>query len=79
MRSIRLALAQINSIVGDLKGNFQKTIDYINSAVNIGAEIIAFPSLIAGAIQPIQVVTPAVIMEIVPISVTSFIVLRFKV
>ena len=45
MRSIRLALAQINSIVGDLKGNFQKTIDYINSAVNIGAEIIAFPEL----------------------------------
>jgi NAD+ synthase (glutamine-hydrolysing) len=45
MRSIRLALAQINSIVGDLKGNFQKTIDYINSAVNTGAEIIAFPEL----------------------------------
>jgi len=45
MRSIRLALAQINSTVGDLEGNYQKVIEYINRATKKGAEIIAFPEL----------------------------------
>ncbi len=45
MREIRLALAQINSTVGDIEGNFRKMVDYINRAINKGAEIIAFPEL----------------------------------
>jgi len=45
MRSIRVALAQINSTVGDIKGNFRKIVEYVGTAVNKGAEIIAFPEL----------------------------------
>lgn len=45
MRSIRVALAQINSTVGDIKGNFRKIEEYIAAAVNKGAEVIAFPEL----------------------------------
>ena len=45
MRTLRLALAQINHIVGDLEGNSKKVIDYINKAKKINAEIIAFPEM----------------------------------
>lgn len=45
MRTLRLALAQTNSIVGDLEGNFQKIIQYVEKAVKSGADIIAFPEL----------------------------------
>lgn len=45
MRTIRLALAQMNSIVGDFEGNIKKSIDFITKAVSKGADIIAFPEL----------------------------------
>jgi NAD+ synthase (glutamine-hydrolysing) len=45
MRTLRLALAQINSTVGDLKGNQKKIVHYINRAKDIGADIVAFPEL----------------------------------
>lgn len=45
MRTIRLALAQINSTVGDLEGNFNKLVEYINLALDEGADLIAFPEL----------------------------------
>ena len=45
MKLLRVALAQINSTVGDLAGNSKKISDYIKKAVRHKADIIAFPEL----------------------------------
>jgi len=45
MRTFRLALAQINTIVGDLKGNTKKITSYIQKARKLKADLIAFPEL----------------------------------
>ncbi len=45
MKSIRIALAQINPVVGDLSGNVQKIISYIKKARALKVELIAFPEL----------------------------------
>ena len=41
----RIAAAQINSTVGDLKGNCAKILEYIEKARAFGADIVAFPEL----------------------------------
>lgn len=43
--TIRVAIAQIDCIVGDLKGNTAKIMDNIEKAKASGADIIAFPEL----------------------------------
>ncbi|MEK6673553.1 MAG: NAD+ synthase [Nitrospirota bacterium] len=45
MRRLRLALAQINTVVGDLEGNTNKIISYIKAAADYSVDIIAFPEL----------------------------------
>ncbi len=45
MRSLRIALAQINPTVGDLDGNVDKIVDHIRKARKAGAGIVAFPEL----------------------------------
>jgi NAD+ synthase (glutamine-hydrolysing) len=45
MKTVRLALAQINPTVGDLQGNAKKIIDYIGKAKGKGADVVAFPEL----------------------------------
>jgi NAD+ synthase (glutamine-hydrolysing) len=45
MRFLRLALAQINSTVGDLKGNSGKIREYIKKAKSQKADLVAFPEL----------------------------------
>lgn len=45
MKKIRLALAQINSTVGDIEGNTKKIIDFIEKAKKKECDIIAFPEL----------------------------------
>ncbi len=45
MRNFRIALAQINPTVGDLDGNAQKAIYYIEQARELDADIVAFPEL----------------------------------
>jgi len=45
MRTLRIALAQINPTVGDLKGNVSKIIDYIRKSQKASAQIVAFPEL----------------------------------
>jgi NAD+ synthase (glutamine-hydrolysing) len=42
---LRLAMAQINVVVGDIDGNAQKIIDWIDRARDADADIIAFPEL----------------------------------
>lgn len=45
MRTLRIALAQINPTVGDFEGNVSKIINYIGEAEKSGAQIVAFPEL----------------------------------
>jgi len=45
LKTLRLALAQINTTVGDIEGNTKKIIEYIRKAGDEGADIIAFPEL----------------------------------
>jgi len=45
MRQLRLALAQINPIVGDLDGNSKKIVSYIQRAKRRRADIVLFPEL----------------------------------
>lgn len=45
MRTLRLALAQIDTTVGDLPGNFEKIVHYIEQAVKQDADLVAFPEL----------------------------------
>jgi len=44
-KTIRIALAQINTVVGDLGGNAEKITDFIEKAKSEGAQLIAFPEL----------------------------------
>ncbi len=34
MKKIRLALAQINSVVGDIEGNYKKIVDFIQKQLS---------------------------------------------
>ena len=45
MAILRIALGQINPTVGDLEGNAQLIISYMQKARDVGADIIAFPEL----------------------------------
>lgn len=52
MKKLRIGLAQINSTVGDLKGNAEKIISYISEAREKGCDIIAFPELVLTGYPP---------------------------
>ncbi len=41
----KIAIAQINTSVGDIGGNTEKIIDYIKKARNAGAELVIFPEM----------------------------------
>ncbi len=45
VKNIRIALAQINTVVGDLKGNADRIADRIATAKKAGVQLIAFPEL----------------------------------
>ncbi len=45
MRTLRVALAQVNTTVGDLDGNAAKVLDYAARARDLGADLVAFPEL----------------------------------
>jgi len=45
MKTLRVALAQMNTTVGDLKGNADKVVDFANRARELGADLVAFPEL----------------------------------
>src|SRR3990172_6494864 len=52
VRSLRLALAQINSTVGDLDGNTAKIIRYLDRAGALGVDLVAFPELAVTGYPP---------------------------
>ena len=45
MPQIRLALAQLNPVVGDLTGNSAKCLEAVKSAATLGAEIVVLPEM----------------------------------
>ena len=45
MRSIRLALAQFNPVVGDFTGNAERMVTLARDADEAGAEVVVFPEL----------------------------------
>jgi NAD+ synthase (glutamine-hydrolysing) len=52
MTTLRVALAQINLIVGDLDGNVEKIIDYIGRARDLGVDVVSFPELAVTGYPP---------------------------
>jgi NAD+ synthase (glutamine-hydrolysing) len=52
MRTIRVALAQIDTTVGDLPGNTAKIIDWIGGARDAGADVVALPELAVTGYPP---------------------------
>jgi NAD+ synthase (glutamine-hydrolysing) len=52
MRSIRLALAQLNPTVGDLDGNFRRVAASIEQARGLGVDILAFPEMVITGYMP---------------------------
>ncbi|HUI67753.1 MAG TPA: NAD+ synthase [Nitrospirota bacterium] len=52
MRTLRISMAQINTTVGDLKGNRDKIIDYIRRARKLGADLVAFTELTVTGYPP---------------------------
>ncbi len=45
MPSLRVALAQINTTVGDLPGNVRTVLEYVERARKLGADVVSFPEL----------------------------------
>jgi len=45
VRSLRIALAQINPTVGDLNGNVAKITEYIQKAKKVHTDVVVFPEL----------------------------------
>src|SRR5947208_1016042 len=52
MRTLRLALAQVNPTVGDIDGNARIVGDGIERARDAGADIVAFPELVVTGYPP---------------------------
>ncbi len=52
MKTLRLALAQINATVGDLDGNTEKIVRNIQRAGEAGADIVAFPEMAVTGYPP---------------------------
>src|SRR5215212_8613245 len=49
---MRIALAQIDTVVGDVWGNVEKAADALERAVGEGAELVAFPELAVTGYPP---------------------------
>ncbi|MFA4015462.1 MAG: hypothetical protein RUDDFDWM_000545 [Candidatus Fervidibacterota bacterium] len=52
MRTLRVALAQMNATVGDIEGNAQKIAEGIERAKEVRADIVAFPELAVTGYPP---------------------------
>jgi NAD+ synthase (glutamine-hydrolysing) len=52
MRTLRIGLCQINTIVGDIEGNTKKILDYIMKGKKMGADLLAFPEMAVTGYPP---------------------------
>src|ERR1700691_2836340 len=50
--SLKIALAQINLLVGDVRGNAQRTIERARQARALGADLVLFPELTLSGYPP---------------------------
>ncbi|MEE8295457.1 MAG: nitrilase-related carbon-nitrogen hydrolase, partial [Sphingomonadales bacterium] len=51
-RSLKIALAQINTIVGDFSGNREKVVENLSRAAERGADLVVFPELVVTSYPP---------------------------
>ncbi|MDH4266261.1 MAG: NAD+ synthase, partial [Deltaproteobacteria bacterium] len=64
MRTLRLALGQMNNTVGDLQGNGQKIAEIIGQAREMDADLVAFPELAIPGYPPEDLLlNPAFVQE----------------
>src|SRR5687767_1653695 len=63
MKTSRIALAQINSTVGDFEGNVRKIVDTLERAREIGAALVAFPELAIPGYPPEDLLFKAAFIE----------------
>src|SRR5262249_48254902 len=49
---MRLALAQINSVVGDVDGNSAKVVEWLHEARRANADLVLFPELVVTGSPP---------------------------
>ena len=52
MRILRVALAQMNPVVGDLEGNVRRMVEYIHRARQAQAHVVLFPELAVTGYPP---------------------------
>lgn len=52
MRTLRIGLCQINTTVGDIKGNTQKILDYMARGKKGGADLLVFPEMAVTGYPP---------------------------
>ena len=52
MRLLRIGLAQIDSTVGDLDGNFERIVSRIQEARTLGVDLLAFPEMVLPGYPP---------------------------
>src|SRR3990170_4989372 len=52
MPSLRVALAQINTTIGDMDGNVRKIVEYGERARDAGADVVSFPELTVTGYPP---------------------------
>src|SRR5438552_8762297 len=63
MRRLRVALAQIDTTVGDLEGNAAKIIEWTGRAADLGADVAAFPELAVTGYPPEDLVLRRAFVE----------------
>jgi NAD+ synthase (glutamine-hydrolysing) len=52
LKTLRIALAQVNTTVGDLDGNVQRILAYLQRAREAGADMVVFPELTVTGYPP---------------------------
>jgi NAD+ synthase (glutamine-hydrolysing) len=52
MRTLRIGLCQINTLLGDIEGNTKKILDYIDRGKKLGADLLAFPEMAVTGYPP---------------------------
>ncbi|HEX7069850.1 MAG TPA: NAD+ synthase, partial [Rhodothermales bacterium] len=60
---MKIALAQINPTVGDLRGNSRKIVDYARRASDAGAELVVFPELCVTGYPPLDLLENSYFIE----------------
>jgi NAD+ synthase (glutamine-hydrolysing) len=63
MRTIRVALAQVNPTVGDIEGNARLVISWIERARETGADLVAFPELVLTGYPPEDLLFKSSVIE----------------